>query len=204
MTSTDTSNISEEIDVRLPLFGYQKVTLYEKVTSDGLSLSHYVFQKIKNTEIKRLDSEVMHLGVVHEIGDVPKFSRWNHITMMLVLIDKIAQLYKDKSSVGTLGISISSPVKLKNGVKFRSAEDFLKCWAMVYSIGHFVGTFASEHALLKCIVANEEFKDNFLKALDEKFRSYLNDDIAESIKTVCKDILKIVKISLKFLKYLQL
>ena len=143
-----------------------------------------------------------------KLGDVPKFSRWNHIAIMLVLIDKIAQLYKKEGSVEMLGISISSPVKLKNEVKFRSAEDFLKCWAMLYSIGHFVGTFASEHALLKCIVANEESKNNFLKALDEKFKDYLNyylngenaKKIAESVKTVyeqiidCEDIFKLFKI----------
>jgi len=62
----------ETISVRVPLFGQQTIKFYK--------MSKYVFNKLRDNEIKRLNDKVIHLGILHEIGDVPKFSRWNHIT----------------------------------------------------------------------------------------------------------------------------
>ena len=159
----------ETISVRVPLFGQQTIKFYK--------MSKYVFNKLRDNEIKRLNDKVIHLGILHEIGDVPKFSRWNHITTMLILIEKLSELHKssgDISLLQSLDISFKSEVKLLNKSKFSSVEDLLKCWAILYSIGHFVGTFTTEHALLKLII-----KQNSVDAFLEELRNQLNNHINE-------------------------
>ena len=185
----------DTIDVRVPLFGQQTIKLYK--------MSKYVLNKLYNNEIKRLDDKVMHLGILREIGDVPKFSRWNHITTMLILIEKLSELQKSSENIGllqSLDISLKSKVKLLKS-EFSSVEDLLKCWAILYSIGHFVGTFTAEHALLKYII-----KQNggyaFLEELKNKLNTYIDDeemvsDIVEEFKRIIideEDVFKFFKI----------
>lgn len=124
----------------------------------------------------RLEKKVMHLGIIHEIGDVPSFGRCVHIATMLTLIKEIKRV----GSSEALGFGFTSPVSLLNDVEFTSAEEFLKCWTMLYSIGHLVGTFTSEHALLRSIIHE---KDEFIRSLTE------NVDDA-SVKEAFKKIVK--------------
>lgn len=142
-----------ELKVRIPFFGEQAIYLHKE--------SKECYQILKDLrEIDRLEKKVMHLGIIHEIGDVPSFGRWVHIATMLTLIEEIKRV----GSSEALGFGFNSEVSLLNGVKFTSAEEFLKCWAMLYSIGHFVGTFTSEHALLRSIIHE---KDEFIRSLTE-------------------------------------
>jgi len=182
------------INVRVPLFGQQTIKLYK--------MSKYVFNKLYDNEIKRLNDKVMHLGILHEIGDVPKFSRWNHITTMLILIEKLSELHKSSEDMGllqSLDISFKSKVKLLKS-EFSSVEDLLKCWAILYSIGHFVGTFTAEHALLKYVI-----KQNggyaFREELKNRLNTYIDDeeivsDIVEEFKRIIdeEDVFKFFKI----------
>jgi len=185
----------ETISVRVPLFGQQTIKFYK--------MSKYVFNKLRDNEIKRLNDKVIHLGILHEIGDVPKFSRWNHITTMLILIEKLSELHKssgDISLLQSLDISFKSEVKLLNKSKFSSVEDLLKCWAILYSIGHFVGTFTTEHALLKLIIKQNSV-DAFLKELRNQLNNYINeettiDDLINKSRRILEeeDVFKFFKI----------
>jgi|Deesub1362A_J573_1020465.scaffolds.fasta_scaffold09053_2 hypothetical protein len=199
------------INVRVPLFGQQSIELYE--------MSKYVYKKLKEDkysenegeeskkgEISRLKNKVMHLGVLHEIGDVPKFSRWNHITTMLILIDKLS---KDVGTIHSLDINLKSNAKLKSSKELEvSVEDLLKSWAILYSIGHLVGTFTTEHALLKYIVkqnGGEAFVEELVKVVSNSIDNEENiSKIKEKFNEIIdeEDIFKFFKIftTLKALK----
>ena len=146
-----------EIEVRIPLFGKQKISLREE--------SEKLYDLLKEKkEIDRLETEVMHLGIIHELGETPSFGRWVHIQTMLFLIEEIRKSIDSNPKIREqLGFKFGTKVKLANGIEFSSAEELLKCWAMLYSIGHMVGTFTTEHALLKHILLHKKIHKNYLK-----------------------------------------
>ena len=150
--------MTDQLIVRIPLFGEQTIHLRDE--------SKHCYQVLKGLgEIERLENRVMHLGIIHEIGDVPSFGRWVHIATMLTLIEEIK---KRVVCSEILGFGFTSPVSLLNDVKFSSAEEFLKSWTMLYSIGHLVGTFTSEHALLRSIIPEkEEFIQSLIAEIDD-------------------------------------
>ncbi|HDN73834.1 MAG TPA: hypothetical protein ENG16_02265, partial [Archaeoglobus sp.] len=178
------------INVRIPLFGQQTVKLYK--------MAKYVYDRLEDEErgvreVTRLKNEVMHLGILHEIGDVPKFSRWNHITTMLILIEKLSDLQKSSGDIGllqSLDISFTSNAKLKNSKDLKvSVEDLLKSWTILYSIGHFVGTFTTEHALLKYIIKQDD-EDAFIEELKNKLDTYMNNK--EMVSDIVKEFERII------------
>ncbi|MDI9610296.1 MAG: hypothetical protein QFX36_03100 [Archaeoglobales archaeon] len=158
----------ELLEERIPLFGELTIDLNEE--------SKTCYKKLmEHKEIDRLKEKVMHLGILHEIGDVPSFGRWVHVVNMLNIIEVV----KKTANTETLGFGNKSKVKLLNDAVFSSAEEFLKCWTMLYSIGHFVGTFTSEHAFLKSIIQNKK-----------EFANCLNSRIDElSIKDTLQEII---------------
>ena len=144
-----------KLNANIPLFGKQEIDLRNEAEKLYLKDAG---------EIRRLNTRVMHLGILHEMEEFPAFGRWNHIQTMLFLIDEIRKITDTNPEIKEqIGISLNRDVTLANGVKFSSAEEFLKCWTLIYSIGHMVGTFATEHALLKHIIAYKRIHKKTLK-----------------------------------------
>ncbi len=103
---------------------------------------------------------------------------------MLTLIEEIAMLNKNTSALSNvLGFGLNAKVSLPNRARFSSSIELLKSWAMVYSIGHFIGTFTSEHALLRSIVQRkEEFIDGLYNELGNEDDEILRDAFKEIVE----------------------
>lgn len=159
------------LELRIPLLGKQRISLKNE--------SEKCYKKLEKLgEKERLENKIMHLGILHNIGDIPSFGRWVHVSTMLTLIEEIAMLNENTSSTisNVLGFGLNSKASLLNGAGFSSSTELLKSWAMIYSIGHFIGTFTSEHALLRSIVEHKrEFIDSLYNELSEE------DDILRDV-----------------------
>lgn len=167
------------LELRIPLLGKQKISLNNE--------SEKCYKKLeKLKEKERLENKVMHLGILHEIGDIPSFGRWVHVSTMLTLIEEIATLNKNTSGAlsNVLGFGLNAKVSLPNRARFSSSIELLKSWAMIYSIGHFIGTFTSEHALLSSVVQR---KKEFIDGLYNKIGKEDDDILRGAIKEVVEN-----------------
>lgn len=169
---------NEKIFKRVPIFGKININLEKE--------SKIVYNCF-NKDINRLRG-IDHLGVLHYFLKIPKYSRYDYVMTMLYLIEKALQ---------------SNPSKLKGRLKLRnsnftSSEEFLKCWALLYCIGHLQMTFTSEHAFLRYLIENdltEEFLSIIKTQIDDfSLFSEESDENSENIKILLYEkIEKIVK-----------
>ncbi len=152
---------SGKIWKRVPIFGKIEV---------GLEKESKTVYRCFNNHINRL-KEIDHLGVLHYFLKIPRYTRYDYVMTMLYLIEKAVQSNHIKNN----------SLKL-NDAYFTSVEEFLKCWCLLYCIGHFQMTFTAEHAFLRFLV-EEEHEKEFLE--DVKIRilnSEMFQDDSDEIK----------------------
>jgi len=143
--------------VRVPVFGDGEIELYNE--------SKIVYNKFRD-EIDRL-RKIPHLGILHYFSGIPKYSRYDHVMLMLLLIRQISN---NKST----NISLKNELKIED-VKFSSIEEFLKSLAMLYPTGHLQMTFTSEHAFLRFLTKNNK-TDEFIEAISKKVKNIYGDN----------------------------
>jgi hypothetical protein len=125
-------------------------------------------------EIDRLKN-LDHLGDVREVIDGARHSRFDYIALIFALIDNWAQKVKE--------IHASSEVKVKPGIREEEevkvlGKDLIKCWALLFNIGHLEWTFFTERILLE-VLFEEKLYTKLIECIDD-----------EEIKKRAKEILK--------------
>ena len=171
----------------IPVFGPVIITLGEE--------AEYILRIFKE-EIERLRA-IPHLGLIHYVNGIPRYSRYDHILTMLTFIDKIANMESN--------LRLTKSIRLRNGVEYKSLHDFLKSWSLIYSIGHFYLTFTAEHGFMIYLLSNKKkpnFKNNFIEFVKKIIKNHYQDDkkiselmIKEANKIIfSEDIMRIYKI----------
>lgn len=144
---------------RVPIFGQVEI---------GLKIESNEIFELFHDEIERLKG-INQLGILHEFLNIPPYRRYDYIMILIYLIEKATQYNSKFNFLNTL--------KLDGQVRFSSSEEFLKCWALLYSIGHFEMTFASEHAFMRYILKN---KEEFIEFVNSELELELDEDEKES------------------------
>ena len=147
---------------RVPIFGDIRINI-KKESSKAFSFF--------SEEINRLKG-INQLGILHDFLNIPPYRKYDYIITMLYLTES-ASIYGQKSN-SVFGKS----VKLLNDVVFSSSEEFLKCWCLLYSIGHLNFTFTSEHAFMKCIIEN---KEEFIEYIQNELQLDMENDIDKEL-----------------------
>jgi len=127
-------------------------------------------------EIDRLKN-LDHLGIVREVIDGARHSRFDYIALIFALIDNWAQKVEE--------IHLSSKVKVKPKIKKEEkvkvwGKDLIKCWALLFNIGHLDWTFYTERILLE-VLFEEKLHTKLIEGIDDKEIRIKAEEIFESL-----------------------
>ncbi|MCC6063782.1 MAG: hypothetical protein LM570_04545 [Thermocrinis sp.] len=122
-------------------------------------------------EIDRLKN-LDHLGIVREVIDGARHSRFDYIALIFALIDNWDQ------KVDEIHAFSSVKFKLEVGEKEVKGKDLIKCWALLFNIGHLEWTFFTERILLE-VLFQEKLHTKLIENIDK-----------EEIKKRAKEIFK--------------
>lgn len=104
--------------------------------------------------LKRLD----HLGLIRVAYGGAHHPRWEYVVTTLNLIEHCRDAPETHLRTG---------VRLGTGREVSSAEELLRCWALLLNIGHLAGTFSTERALMFELWRNRRLRDEFLELLQQ-------------------------------------
>ncbi len=138
------NNREERIKYNLPVFGGVEIKL------DPLSCKFFVIMN-ENKEIDRLGN-LLHLGVLQNDFPGTRHTRWDYTMANLFVIEKMVECEALEGIRGERKI---------RGKKL-TAKDILQLLALLNSIGHLPGTFATEKAILKYLIKNNELYQNIM------------------------------------------
>lgn len=139
----------ESLSLHVPPIGVVSTTLHQE------SASLYRFLRDAG-EIDRLKS-LDHLGAIRFAIEGAHHPRWEYIMVILALCDRAAESPQ---------AHLKSRVQLPSGRSLSSAQELLKCWAMLLNVGHLTWTFAAERALLLELWRDRAARDNFREKID--------------------------------------
>lgn len=123
-------------------------------------------------EIDRLKN-LDHLGDVREVIDGTRHSRFDYIALIFALIDTWVQ--KVEEIHASSRVNVEPEPEQGEEVK---GKDLVKCWALLFNIGHLEWTFFTERILLEVL-------------FEEKLHTKLIENIdREEIKKRAKEILE--------------
>ena len=127
-------------------------------------------------EIDRLKN-LDHLGIVREVIDGARHSRFDYIALIFALIDSWAQKVKE--------IHASSEVKVEPEIKEEEkvkvlGKDLIKCWALLFNIGHLEWTFYTERILLEVLI-DEKLHTKLIEGIDDEEIRIKAEEIFESL-----------------------
>lgn len=111
-------------------------------------------------EIDRLKN-LDHLGIVREVIDGARHSRFDYIALIFTLIDNWDQ------KVDEIHAFSSVKFKLEVGEKEVKGKDLIKCWALLFNIGHLEWTFFTERILLE-VLFEEKLHTKLIENIDRK------------------------------------
>ncbi len=115
-------------------------------------------------EIDRLKN-LDHLGDVREVIDGARHSRFDYIALIFALIDNWAQKVKEIHACSRV------VVKLEVGEKEKvRGRDLIKCWALLFNIGHLEWTFFTERILLEVLREKRLYTKLIESIEDEEIR----------------------------------
>jgi hypothetical protein len=120
-------------------------------------------------EIARLKN-LDHLGAIRFAWEGAHHPRWEYIFFILYLIDYCQKNVKE--------VHLSSKVKIPNSIEVSSGSELLKCWVLLFNVGHLEWTFLAERALLLELRRLNKCK-NFLDLFsdDENLKEWAKDII---------------------------
>jgi len=171
---------------RLPIFG--EIEIHLKNESDKI----YEFFEEDLNRLSKLDQ----LGILHSFLNIPEYKKSDYMLTMTYLIGRAVLYNKNNNFIFENEVKLSGNDKKAN---FSSAEEFLKSWALLYSIGHLPMTFATEHSFMRFLCKNDN-KTKFIKIikktlLDSEFDFKKDDD---------KDLLKYIEFLIENERYMEI
>jgi HD superfamily phosphohydrolase len=115
-------------------------------------------------EIDRLKN-LDHLGIVREVIDGARHSRFDYIALIFALIDQWDQKVYE--------IHVFSEVEVEPEPEQREevkGKDLIKCWALLFNIGHLEWTFFTERILLEVLRERKLHTELIESIEDEKIK----------------------------------
>jgi HD superfamily phosphohydrolase len=129
-------------------------------------------------EIDRLKN-LDHLGIVREVIDGARHSRFDYIALIFALIDNWAQ--KVEEIHASSGINVEP--KLEQGKEVKG-KDLIKCWALLFNIGHLEWTFFTERILLE-VLHERELHVKLIEGIeDEEIRKKAKEILEFSLSKI--------------------
>jgi hypothetical protein len=115
-------------------------------------------------EIDRLKN-LDHLGIVREVIDGARHSRFDYIALIFALIDQWDQRVDEIHAFSSVKIKLKAEEKeVEKEVKGR---DLIKCWALLLNIGHLEWTFFTERILLE-VLFEEKLHTKLIESIDDE------------------------------------
>jgi molybdopterin converting factor small subunit len=111
-------------------------------------------------EIDRLKN-LDHLGDVREVIDGARHSRFDYIALIFTLIDNWDQ------KVDEIHAFSSVKFKLEVGEKEVKGKDLIKCWALLFNIGHLEWTFFTERILLE-VLLDKKLHTKLIESIEDE------------------------------------
>jgi HD superfamily phosphohydrolase len=108
-------------------------------------------------EIDRLKN-LDHLGIVREVIDGARHSRFDYIALIFALIDNWAQQIKEIHTASKVGVEPKGNV---------SGKDLIKCWTLLFNIGHLEWTFFTERILLE-VLHERELHTKLIEGIEDE------------------------------------
>ena len=118
-------------------------------------------------EIDRLKN-LDHLGIVREVIDGARHSRFDYIALIFALIDNWAQKVEE--------------IHASSGEA--EGKNLIKCWALLFNIGHLEWTFFTERILLEVLRKNKLHTKLIESIEDEKIRKKAEKYLDPMITTI--------------------
>lgn len=116
-------------------------------------------------EIDRLKN-LDHLGIVREVIDGARHSRFDYIALIFALIDNWAQQIKEIHTASRIRVEPKGNV---------SGKDLIKCWTLLFNIGHLDWTFFTERILLE-VLHERELHTKLIEGIeDEEIRKKVEE-----------------------------
>ena len=136
--------------------------------------------------IKRL-KKIDHLGIIRKIYEGAHHTRWEYVMVQLGLLHRLREVTSDENREIPIKLGLSAKAFEFGGYKISGAQ-ILQMWVMLLNSGHLPYTFASERALMKCCIANDELRqiisNNLSKKMDQYFLKCINDEDIYSMHKV--------------------
>ena len=139
---------STKLSYYVPFIGHIEVTLH----NESEKVYNWLNQANEITRLKNLD----HLGAIRFAWEGAHHPRWEYISFILYLIDYC------KENVGEthLGSRVDIPA---HSINISSGSELLKCWALLFNVGHLEWTFFTERCLLLELKNSRDKRNEFLK-----------------------------------------
>ena len=112
-------------------------------------------------EIDRLKN-LDHLGIVREVIDGARHSRFDYIALIFALIDNWAQKVEEIHASSRVNVE-PEPEQGKE-VK---GKDLIKCWVLLFNIGHLDWTFFTERVLLE-VLHERKLHTKLIEGIEDK------------------------------------
>jgi HD superfamily phosphohydrolase len=125
-------------------------------------------------EIDRLKN-LDHLGIVREVIDGARHSRFDYIALIFALIDNWVQKVKEIHAFSE--VKVEPEPEQRKEVK---GKDLIKCWALLFNIGHLDWTFYTERILLE-VLLDKELRTKLIEGIDDEEIRIKAEEIFESL-----------------------
>jgi hypothetical protein len=123
-------------------------------------------------EIDRLKN-LDHLGIVREVIDGARHSRFDYIALIFALIDQWDQKVDE--------IHVFSKVEVEpepeQGEEVKG-KDLIKCWALLFNIGHLEWTFFTERILLE-VLRERKLHTKLIESIEDEKIKIIAEEIFE-------------------------
>jgi len=105
-------------------------------------------------EIDRLKN-LDHLGIVREVIDGARHSRFDYIALIFALIDQWDQKVDEIHAFSQ--VKVEPEPERREEVK---GKDLIKCWALLFNIGRLKWTFFTERMRMSTFQVHDRINDN--------------------------------------------
>ncbi len=121
-------------------------------------------------EIDRLKN-LDHLGIVREVIDGARHSRFDYIALIFALIDQWNQKVDEIHAFSEVNVEPEPEQEVKG-------KDLIKCWALLFNIGHLEWTFFTERILLE-VLREKKLHTKLIESIEDEKIERIAEEIFE-------------------------